>query len=146
MRQPGLHIGRAADAVTLVVVCKNLRCLPYSRFDSYGEKGKIRIISCRKATAHEMIIMKKAKIVHSKTADDMRPEYDFSTMKGGVRGKYYKAFREGHQVIIHKEDGAVMLEPNLRKYFPTSEAVNKALRSLIEIVPTKKRASSSRKL
>jgi hypothetical protein len=25
------------------------------------------------------------------------------------------------------------------KYFPTSDAVNKALRSLIEIIPTKKR-------
>ncbi|MEW6614667.1 MAG: hypothetical protein AB1401_04290 [Thermodesulfobacteriota bacterium] len=83
----------------------------------------------------------------------MRPEYDFSTMKGAVRGKYCKAYREGHKVEIHKEDGttsvqyfkledgAVMLEPEVRKYFPTSEAINKALRSLIEIIPSKKRAS-----
>jgi hypothetical protein len=87
----------------------------------------------------------------------MRPEYDFSTMKERVRGKYYKAYRRGHKVVVHKEDGtdsvqyfkledgAVMLEPDVIKYFPTSDAVNKALRSLIDIIPTKKRASGPRK-
>jgi len=101
--------------------------------------------------------MKKAKVGESTTIEDMRAEYDFSAMKGGVRGKYYEAYREGHKVVIHKEDGtdsvqyfkledgAVMLEPDVRKYFPTSDAVNKALRSLIEIVAAKKRASGHRK-
>lgn len=101
--------------------------------------------------------MKKAKTEKSTTVEDMRPEYDFSAVKGGVRGKYYKAYREGHQVIVHKddgtdsvqyfklEDGAIMLEPDVRSYFPTSEAVNKALRSLIEIIPAKKHASGRRK-
>jgi hypothetical protein len=32
------------------------------------------------------------------------------------------------------EDGAVMLEADVRRYFPDSESVNKALRSLIEIM------------
>lgn len=80
----------------------------------------------------------------------MRAEYDFSTMKGAVRGKYYKAYREGHKVVIHKEDGttsvqyfkledgAVMLEPDIRKHFPNSESVNKVLRLLIEIIPPKR--------
>lgn len=75
---------------------------------------------------------------------DMLPEYDF---RGGVRGKHYQAYRQGHTVKIHRangttavyyftlEDGAVMLEPEVRKYFPDSEAVNKALRSLIELIP-----------
>jgi hypothetical protein len=97
--------------------------------------------------------MKKAKTGGPTTVEDMRAQYDFSTMKGGVRGKYYEAYREGHEVVIHKEDGtksvqyfkledgAVMLEPDVRKYFPNSEAVNKALKSLIEIIPTKRRAS-----
>jgi hypothetical protein len=97
--------------------------------------------------------MKKAKTREPTTVEDMRAQYDFSTMKGGVRGKYYEAYREGHEVVIHKEDGtksvqyfkledgAVMLEPDVRKYFPNSEAVNKALKSLIEIIPTKRRAS-----
>jgi hypothetical protein len=81
--------------------------------------------------------------------DDLRPEYDFKSMKGGVRGKYYKAYRAGHTVKIHKadgttivqhfqlEDGAVLLEPDVREYFPDSEAVNKALRGLIALLPKK---------
>jgi hypothetical protein len=98
-------------------------------------------------------IMKKTDPKEPSKIEDMRPEYDFSSMKGAVRGKYYKAYREGHMIEIHKEDGttsvqyfkledgAVMLEPYVRKYFPNSEAVNKALRSLIEIIPSKRNAS-----
>jgi len=95
--------------------------------------------------------MKKVadKIISEK--DDMKAEYDFSNMKGAVRGKYCKAYRKGHMVNIHKadgttkiqhfklEDGAVMLEPDVRKYFVSSESVNRALRSLIAIIPEKKR-------
>ena len=73
-------------------------------------------------------------------AHEMRKEYDFS---GGVRGKHFEAYREGHIVKINKhdgsvevhyftqEDGAVMLDPDVKKHFPDSESVNKALRSLI---------------
>jgi hypothetical protein len=80
--------------------------------------------------------------------DDILPEYDF-TGKKGVRGKYYQAYGQGHTVKIHQEDGAVsiqyftledgavMLEPDVRAYFPTSASVNKALRALIEIMPEK---------
>lgn len=83
--------------------------------------------------------------------DDMRPEYDFKSMKGGVRGKYHKAYRAGHTVTIHKadgttvvqhfrlEEGAVLLEPDVREYFPDSEAVNQTLRSLISLLPKKHR-------
>ena len=100
--------------------------------------------------------MKKAETRERTTIEDMRPEYDFSTMKGAVRGKYHKAYREGHKVVIHKEDGtdsvqyfkleegAIMLEPDVRKYFHSSESVNKALRSLIKIIPSKRRASGHR--
>lgn len=49
--------------------------------------------------------MKKAETKKTAKTAEMRPEYDFSTMKGGVRGKYYKACREGHKVVVHKEDG-----------------------------------------
>lgn len=82
---------------------------------------------------------------------DMRPEYDFTKMTGGVRGKYYKDYRAGHTVKIHKadgttlvqhfklEEGAVMLEPDIRKYFPDSEAVNNALRCLIPLLPKRRR-------
>ncbi|MBK9095180.1 MAG: hypothetical protein IPM84_20960 [Anaerolineae bacterium] len=77
---------------------------------------------------------------------DMLPEYDFSDKKG-VRGKYYRAYRQGHTVRIYRadgtvsiryftlEDGAVMLDPDVRQYFPNSNAVNTALRSLIALAP-----------
>ena len=78
--------------------------------------------------------------------DEMLPEYDFANMPGGVRGKYAAAYREGHSVVIHHEDGsasvqyftledgAVMLDPDVRQYFPDSEAVNTALRCLIPLL------------
>jgi hypothetical protein len=81
--------------------------------------------------------------------DDLRPEYDFTSMKGGTRGKYYQAYRAGHSVTIHKtdgattvqhftlEEGAVLLEPDVREYFPDSETVNRTLRGLISLLPTK---------
>jgi len=81
--------------------------------------------------------------------DDMRPEYDFANMDDGVRGKYYDAYHAGHTVKIHQADGttvvqhftldedAVVLAPDVREYFPDSEAVNNALRTLIALVPHK---------
>jgi len=101
--------------------------------------------------------MKKAVFKEISEKEDMKSEYDFSSMKGAVRGKYYKAYRAGHKVVIHQvdgttsiqyfrlEEGAVMLEPDVRKYFSSSESVNKALRSLIAIIPSKKRTSSHTK-
>lgn len=82
--------------------------------------------------------MKKDK--NNVNRNNMRDEYNFSK---GVRGKHYKAYREGHTVIIHKEDGtksiqyfkeedgAIMLDPDIKIHFPDSESVNKTLRSLI---------------
>jgi len=97
--------------------------------------------------------MKKGLARPSRVAEnDMRAEYDFSKMAGGVRGKYYKAFRAGHTVRIRKTDGttvvrrfipdegAVTLEPDVRKYFPDSKAVNKALRCLIPLLGKRHRA------
>jgi hypothetical protein len=82
--------------------------------------------------------------------DDMLPECDFA---GGVRGRHYVSCREGHTVEVHKadgttdvdyftlEDGAVMLEPDVRQYFPDSDAVNRRLRVLISLVPEKRQVS-----
>jgi len=33
--------------------------------------------------------------------EDMRREYDFSQMKGGVRGKYSERYREGTNICSH---------------------------------------------
>ena len=61
--------------------------------------------------------------------DELRPEYDLSKLKGGVRGKYAKQFREGTNLVL--------LSPDVAAYFPTEESVNSALRSLVEIVSAK---------
>jgi hypothetical protein len=78
--------------------------------------------------------------------NDMRPEYDFT---GGVRGKHAKAYNNGHSVTIHKTDGTsvvehfmsenniIVLEEDVQEYFPDSETVNRALRSLISLIPKK---------
>ncbi len=55
--------------------------------------------------------------------DDLRPEYDFSELAGGVRGKYYKRFSEGSNVVV--------LEPDVAEAFPDARSVNEALRKLI---------------
>jgi hypothetical protein len=81
--------------------------------------------------------------------DDMLPEYNFNGKKG-VRGKYAKAMRKGYSVRILNDDGtitiqhfipkesAVVLDPDVEIYFPDSESVNNALRSLISLIPQKK--------
>jgi len=55
-------------------------------------------------------------------ADEMRPEYD---IRGGVRGKYFERYRQGTNVVL--------LQPDVAAVFRSSEAVNRALRELIEI-------------
>lgn len=93
--------------------------------------------------------MKKRK--NSEENDEMLAEYDF---RGGERGRHYEAYRRGHFVKVHKtdgtaevryftlEDGAVLLEPDVREYFPDSETVNKALRGLITLLPEKTKPGS----
>jgi hypothetical protein len=98
--------------------------------------------------------MKKTKVSKNKK-DKMQSEYDFSG-NTGVRGKYYQDYRRGHTVSIHKangtvatkhftlQEGAVMLD--VRRFFPNSESENKALSSLISLIPdkpTRRRASKS---
>jgi hypothetical protein len=55
--------------------------------------------------------------------DDLRPEYDFSSMKGGIRGKYVTRLRKGSNLVL--------LEPEVAAAFPSAEAVNAALRGVL---------------
>ena len=57
--------------------------------------------------------------------DDLRPEYDFANMTGGVQGKYVDRYRSGTNVVL--------LEPDIAAAFPTAESVNEALRMLLNI-------------
>ncbi len=58
--------------------------------------------------------------------DDLRPEYDLSRVKGGVRGKYYKRAIAGTNLVP--------IEPDLAKVFPDNDSVNRALRLLLNAV------------
>ena len=66
--------------------------------------------------------MKKVK---SETTDELRPEYKRSDFGEFVRGKYADRIKE--------ETNVVLLEPDIAQAFPNDEAVNKALRYLLEI-------------
>ena len=65
--------------------------------------------------------MKKA----NTTIDDLRPEYDFSKMKGGVRGKYAQRFRAGTNIA--------KIDPDVAEVFADDAAINEALRELIKV-------------
>jgi len=57
--------------------------------------------------------------------DELRPEYDFAAMQGGVRGKYVQRYRSGTNLVL--------LDPDVAKAFPTDVSVNEALRLLLQI-------------
>jgi hypothetical protein len=74
--------------------------------------------------------MKKAS---SRKIDDLRPEYDFSSLKGGVRGKYYRRFQAGTNIV--------RLDPELARVFSTDEAVNEALRTVVRASRASRRST-----
>lgn len=55
--------------------------------------------------------------------DELRPEYDLSQLKGGVRGKYAERFERGTNLAL--------LAADVRRAFPTDDAVNQALRAMM---------------
>ena len=78
-----------------------------------------------------------------KKKEDMRAEYDFSKAE---RGKFYRPLDKGYTVHVTKKDGTteakhytlaegtVLLAPDVLEYFPDSDSVNEALRSLIQLM------------
>ncbi|MEO8135940.1 MAG: hypothetical protein ABI831_18435 [Betaproteobacteria bacterium] len=59
----------------------------------------------------------------SNDQDTLRDEYPEDLIRSGARGKYTKAYREGTNIVL--------IDPDLHEMFPTSEAVNRALRDYI---------------
>jgi hypothetical protein len=59
----------------------------------------------------------------TKMADQEIPELKREQLGKGVRGKYLKNFTQGSNVVV--------LQPEILKAFPISEAVNKALASML---------------
>lgn len=92
-----------------------------------------KVISRKQATQKRCLfniqwsrdIKRYMKKVSKKDKDELRPEYKLSDFpKGLVRGKYAES-PEGVTVAL--------LSPDVARVFPTDEAVNDALRSLIEV-------------
>ena len=65
--------------------------------------------------------------------DELRPEYDFSTLKGGVRGKYLKRAMASTNLVL--------LDPDVARVFRDAKSVNQTLR-LVAGLPKKTAASS----
>jgi len=59
----------------------------------------------------------------SSDKDTLRDEYPEDLIRSGVHGKYAKSYREGTNVVL--------IDPDLHKLFPNSEAVNRALREYV---------------
>ncbi len=55
--------------------------------------------------------------------DELRPEYDFDFSKA-VRGKYYRQYLESSNVVV--------LDPDVAAAFHNSQAVNQALRAMLQ--------------
>ena len=55
--------------------------------------------------------------IDTEMEDDLRPEYDFSQMEGGVRGKYVERYQAGTNLL---------LDPDVAQAFPTEDAVDEA--------------------
>ena len=68
-----------------------------------------------------------------KNEDEMRTEYKREELGVGVRGKYYEAYHEGHNIVL--------LQPEVARAFSSEEAVNEALLSLIKIAQASTRAA-----
>jgi hypothetical protein len=66
--------------------------------------------------------MKKAT---ARRGNGLRREYDLTRLRGGVRGKYYRRFTEGSNLVL--------LDPDIADAFPDAKAVNDALRVLVKV-------------
>lgn len=71
--------------------------------------------------------MKKAR----HRVEEVRAEYKRSDLGTGVRGKFYSQYQKGHNLVL--------LKPEVAAAFPTDEAVNEALLSLVRIAKNARR-------
>jgi hypothetical protein len=68
---------------------------------------------------------RNGKSMNKAKSDELHPEYQREVLGPGVRGKYFESYRKGANLVLFR--------PDVAKAFPTEDAVNDALRSLIQI-------------
>ena len=61
----------------------------------------------------------------AKASDELRPEYKRKDLGVGIRGKYFEDYSKGTNLVL--------LSPDVAEVFSSEEAVNEALRSLINL-------------
>jgi hypothetical protein len=67
--------------------------------------------------------------------DELRPEYDLpKLLKDGVRGKYAERYQAGTNLVL--------LAPDVAQAFPNDEAVNEALRLVMQLAKLQIRTES----
>ena len=65
------------------------------------------------------------KEIENEMEDELRSEYDFTQVQGGIRGKYVERYHQGTNLV--------RLDLDVARSFPNDEAVNEALRMLIQV-------------
>lgn len=65
------------------------------------------------------------KEIENEMEDELRSEYNFAQMEGGIRGKYIERYRQGTNLVL--------LDPDVAQAFPNDQTVNEALRLLIQV-------------
>ncbi|MCC5665800.1 hypothetical protein LC653_18200 [Nostoc sp. CHAB 5784] len=65
------------------------------------------------------------KEIENEMEDELRSEYDFAQMEGGIRGKYIERYPQGTNLVL--------LDPDVAQAFPNDKRVNDALRLLIQV-------------
>ena len=63
--------------------------------------------------------------------DELRPEYDETSLKNGIRGKYAEQYAAGTNIV--------RLAPDVIAAFPNEEVVNEALRFVLKVMADAKR-------
>jgi len=112
-----IPLGKAA---TLLLECRAR--VNYWLFPTLTEKIGLESSALEGLVAMKGGFMKKDV---DELEDELRPEYDFSTMAGGVRGKYVERYRAGTNLVL--------LDSDIAEAFPTDTSVNEALRLLLQI-------------
>jgi len=67
----------------------------------------------------------KKRIERRDRRDGLRRDYDLAKLKGGVGGKYVARCKQGTNLVL--------LSADVARYFPDEQAVNAALRALIQV-------------
>lgn len=76
-----------------------------------------------------------SKMPEDEMDDELRPEYDLKALlKSGVRGKYVERYQSGTNLVL--------LDPDVAEAFPDEQAVNEALRLVVQLtrIPSARKA------